>query len=58
MRSFKNVIALACGIITGVGDGDNMKAAIITRGLAEMIRVGDALGCKKILFMAWQESGI
>lgn len=48
--AFKNVIALACGIITGVGDGDNMKAAIITRGLAEMIRVGDALGCKKDTF--------
>lgn len=48
--AFKNVIALACGIITGVGDGDNMKAATITRGLAEMIRVGDALGCKKDTF--------
>lgn len=48
--AFKNVIALACGIITGVGDGDNMKAATITRGLAEMIRVGAALGCKKDTF--------
>lgn len=48
--AFKNVIALACGIIAGVGDGDNMKAATITRGLAEMIRVGGALGCKKETF--------
>ncbi|MBR0039420.1 MAG: NAD(P)-dependent glycerol-3-phosphate dehydrogenase [Lachnospiraceae bacterium] len=48
--AFKNVIALACGIIAGVGDGDNMKAATITRGLAEMIRVGAALGCKKDTF--------
>lgn len=48
--AFKNVIALACGIITGVGDGDNMKAATITRGLAEMIRVGAALDCKKDTF--------
>ena len=48
--AFKNVIALACGIIAGVGDGDNMKAATITRGLAEMIRVGAALGCNKDTF--------
>lgn len=48
--AFKNVIALACGIITGVGDGDNMKAATITRGLVEMIRVGEALGCNKDTF--------
>ena len=48
--AFKNIIALACGIITGVGDGDNLKAATITRGLAEMIRVGDVLGCNKDTF--------
>ena len=48
--AFKNVIALACGIIAGVGDGDNMKAATITRGLAEMIRVGEAIGCNKDTF--------
>ncbi len=48
--AFKNVIAIASGILTGLGYGDNMKAAVITRGLAEMIRVGDALGCKKETF--------
>ena len=48
--AFKNIIALACGIISGVGDGDNMKAATITRGLAEMIRVGAVLGCSKDTF--------
>lgn len=48
--AFKNIIALACGIVTGVGDGDNLKAATITRGLAEMIRVGDVLGCCKDTF--------
>lgn len=48
--AFKNVIALASGIITGVGEGDNLKAATITRGLAEMIRVGQVLGCRKDTF--------
>ncbi|MBR3288431.1 MAG: NAD(P)-dependent glycerol-3-phosphate dehydrogenase [Lachnospiraceae bacterium] len=48
--AFKNIIALASGIIAGVGDGDNLKAATITRGLAEMIRVGDVLGCNKDTF--------
>lgn len=48
--AFKNVIALASGIITGVGEGDNLRAATITRGLAEMIRVGNVLGCNKDTF--------
>ena len=48
--AFKNVIAIASGILTGLGYGDNMKAAVITRGLAEMIRVGEAMGCKKDTF--------
>ncbi len=48
--AFKNVIALASGIVAGLGNGDNMKAATITRGLAEMIRVGEAMGCKKDTF--------
>ena len=48
--AFKNVIALASGIVAGLGYGDNMKAALITRGLAEMIRVGEVVGCKKDTF--------
>ncbi|EME19056.1 NAD(P)H-dependent glycerol-3-phosphate dehydrogenase [Rhodococcus triatomae] len=40
----KNVIALACGMASGVGFGENTNASIITRGLAEMIRLGAALG--------------
>ncbi len=40
----KNVIALACGMAAGVGLGENTAAAIITRGLAEMMRLGIALG--------------
>ena len=40
----KNVIALACGMASGVGLGENTAAAIITRGLAEIIRLGLALG--------------
>ncbi|PXW32509.1 UNVERIFIED_CONTAM: glycerol 3-phosphate dehydrogenase (NAD(P)+) [Williamsia faeni] len=42
----KNVIALACGMASGVGLGDNTRASIITRGLAETIRLGVALGAR------------
>lgn len=42
----KNVIALACGIASGMGLGDNTVASIITRGLAEIIRLGVALGAE------------
>lgn len=42
----KNVIALACGMAVGVGLGENTVAAIITRGLAEIMRLGMALGAK------------
>ena len=40
----KNVIALCCGISDGLGLGDNAKAALITRGIAEMTRLGVAMG--------------
>ena len=42
----KNVIALACGMAAGVGLGENTTAAIITRGLAEIMRLGIALGAQ------------
>jgi glycerol-3-phosphate dehydrogenase (NAD(P)+) len=42
----KNVIALACGMAVGVGLGENTRAAIITRGLAEIMRLGISLGAK------------
>lgn len=42
--SFKNIIALACGVLDGMGCGDNTKAALITRGLREIAAVGVALG--------------
>ncbi|HTU71883.1 MAG TPA: NAD(P)H-dependent glycerol-3-phosphate dehydrogenase [Trebonia sp.] len=40
----KNIIALAIGIAIALGQGDNTKATLITRGLAEMARLGDAMG--------------
>lgn len=46
----KNIIALAAGISAGLGYGDNAKAAIITRGLAEIARLGRALGCREQTF--------
>ena len=46
----KNVIALACGIAAGMGYGDNTRAALITRGLAETARLGVALGADPLTF--------
>lgn len=42
--AIKNVLAVACGMADGLGLGDNARAALITRGLAEMRRLGRALG--------------
>ncbi|HLP08816.1 MAG TPA: NAD(P)H-dependent glycerol-3-phosphate dehydrogenase [Opitutaceae bacterium] len=42
--SLKNVLALAAGILDGMGMGDNTKAALMTRGIVEMARLGQALG--------------
>ncbi|MBR5155537.1 MAG: NAD(P)H-dependent glycerol-3-phosphate dehydrogenase [Clostridia bacterium] len=48
--SVKNVIALCCGILDGLGCGDNTKAALMTRGLVEMTRLGTAMGAKPETF--------
>ena len=48
--ALKNIIALAAGISAGVGYGDNAKAAIITRGLAEIERLGTRMGCRRTTF--------
>lgn len=48
--SVKNCIALACGICDGLKLGTNAKAAILTRGLAEITRLGVALGCRRETF--------
>jgi glycerol-3-phosphate dehydrogenase (NAD(P)+) len=46
----KNAIAIAAGIADGIGFGDNTKAALITRGLAEIVRLGKALGANPETF--------
>lgn len=48
--ALKNVIALASGVAAGLGYGDNTKAALITRGMAEISRLGTAMGCKEQTF--------
>jgi glycerol-3-phosphate dehydrogenase (NAD(P)+) len=46
----KNVLAIACGIVEGRGLGDNARAALVTRGLSEMIRLGVAKGAQPDTF--------
>ncbi len=48
--ALKNIVALAAGISDGLGYGDNAKAALITRGMAEITRLGSAMGGKKETF--------
>ncbi len=43
--AMKNIMALGAGIAVGLGYGDNTKAALITRGMAEITRLGTAMGC-------------
>ena len=48
--AMKNIIALAAGVSAGLGFGDNTKAALITRGIAEISRLGTAMGCNIATF--------
>ncbi len=49
--ALKNVLAIACGAADGLGFGANARAAVITRGLAELMRLGEAMGAVQETFM-------
>ncbi len=49
--SLKNVMAIACGVSDGIGLGDNARAALITRGLAEVTRLARAMGANPLTMM-------
>ncbi|MBQ9704251.1 MAG: glycerol-3-phosphate cytidylyltransferase [Clostridia bacterium] len=55
--AIKNIIALACGISKGLGFGDNTRAALITRGIAEITRLGMAMGCAEQTFAGLAGTG-
>lgn len=55
--SVKNVIAIAAGICDGMGFGDNARAALMTRGLAEIVRLGVAAGARHETFMGLSGMG-
>lgn len=55
--ALKNIFAIAAGIADGLGLGDNSKAALITRSLAEMVRLGLALGGKRETFQGLSGAG-
>src|SRR3546814_13424203 len=48
--ALKNVMAIASGMADGLGTGDNTRAAVITRGLAELTRLGCAMGGRQATF--------
>ena len=47
----KNIVAIACGMCDGLGLGDNTKASLMTRGLAELARLGEAVGASPLTYM-------
>ena len=47
----KNVIAIACGLIKGKNIGENARAAIITRGMSEIVKLGMKMGAKRNTFL-------
>jgi glycerol-3-phosphate dehydrogenase (NAD(P)+) len=49
--ALKNVLAIAAGIVAGRGLGENARAAVVTRGLAELARLGEALGGRRETLM-------
>jgi len=55
--ALKNVIALAAGMVIGAGLGENARAALVTRGMAEMMRLGLAMGARMETFMGLSGMG-
>ena len=55
--ALKNIMALACGVLDGIGLGDNSRAALMTRGLVEMTRFGVHFGAQMTTFFGLSGMG-
>lgn len=55
--ALKNVIAIACGIAQGLGFGESTRASLVTRGMAEIVRLGTAMGARTETFLGLSGMG-
>jgi glycerol-3-phosphate dehydrogenase (NAD(P)+) len=53
----KNVLAIACGLVTGAQLGENARAALITQGIAELVQIGTKKGCQLETFLGYSGVG-
>lgn len=53
----KNVLAIACGLVTGAQLGENARAALLTQGIAELIQIGTQKGCQLETFLGYSGIG-
>ena len=53
----KNVLAIACGLVTGAQLGENARAALLTQGISELVQIGTRKGCQLETFLGYSGIG-